>query len=89
MRAERREDVRARQLKRCFRPTQGCVGGRARAERTRNMRCMFMTLDVSKLSGWLKAVACCRVRGRVYGVAVVVAQAAHRTAGARLCGPQG
>ena len=27
------------------------VGARARAERTWNMACMFVTLDVSKLSG--------------------------------------
>ena len=31
-------------------PTQGW-GGRARAERTRNMKLMVVTLDVSKLSG--------------------------------------
>ncbi len=48
------------------------------------MRFMFLTLDVLKLSGWLKAVACCRVRARIWGGAVVVAQAAHRAAGARL-----
>ena len=41
-------------------PTQGW-GARARAERTRNMRFMVVTLDVSKLSGWLNADACCRV----------------------------
>jgi hypothetical protein len=39
-------------------------GPRARAERTSNMRCMVLTLEVSKLSGWLKADACCRVEGR-------------------------
>ena len=44
-------------------PTQGW-GDRARAERTENMYCMYLTLDVSKLSGWLKAVACCRVEKR-------------------------
>ena len=31
------------------------------AERTRNMYCMFVTLDVSRLSGWLYADAYCRV----------------------------
>ena len=36
--------------------------GRARAERTSNIRCMLVTLDVSKLSGWLNAVA--RYRGK-------------------------
>ena len=32
----------------------------ARAERTLNMYCMAVTLDVSKLSGWLNATAFCR-----------------------------
>ena len=41
------------------------VGARARAERTKNMPLplmpfMFVTLDVSKLSGWLNALALCR-----------------------------
>ena len=44
------------------------VGARARAERTSNMACMFVTLDVSKLSGWLNAYACCRVERRACGV---------------------
>ena len=35
--------------------------GRARAERTENMYPMFVTLDVSRLSGWLNADAYCRV----------------------------
>ena len=30
-------------------------GPRARAERTRNMLLMSLTLEVSRLSGWLKA----------------------------------
>eukprot|EP00964_Phaeocystis_antarctica_P150809 scaffold118299_cov60-Phaeocystis_antarctica.AAC.2 len=44
------------------------VGGgyRACAERTLNIQLMSMTLDVSKLSGWLKADASCRVERRVY-----------------------
>ena len=33
---------------------------RARAERTQNMPSMFVTLEVSKLSGWLNADAYCR-----------------------------
>jgi len=45
-------------------PTQGLRGPRARAERTSNMEVMVVTLEVSKLSGWLKADACCRVEGR-------------------------
>ena len=31
------------------------LGGRAHAELTANMACMSVTLDVSRLSGWLKA----------------------------------
>ena len=34
--------------------------GRAGAERTVNISAMFVTLDVSKLSGWLNADAYCR-----------------------------
>ena len=37
---------------------------RARAERTLNVANMVVTLEVSKLSGWLKAGAHCRVEGR-------------------------
>jgi hypothetical protein len=39
-------------------------GPRARAERTRNMWLIVVTLEVSKLSGWLKADASYRVEGR-------------------------
>ena len=44
-------------------PTQGW-GHRARVERTENILRMEMTLEVSKLSGWLKALALCRVGRR-------------------------
>ena len=44
-------------------PTQGW-GGRARAERTQNMRYVFVTRDMSKRSAWLNAVASCRVERR-------------------------
>ena len=37
------------------------VAGRARAERTWNMCCMKVTLEMSKYSGWLNAYAHCRV----------------------------
>ena len=37
------------------------TAARARAERTENMPCMDVTLEVSKLSGWLNAAALCRV----------------------------
>ena len=39
-----------------------------REERTRNMELMSVTLDVSKLSGWLKADAACRVERRACDV---------------------
>ena len=35
--------------------------GRARAEQTKNMRSMSVTLDVSKLSGWSNTDVPCRV----------------------------
>ena len=40
------------------------LGARHGEERTSNMRVMSVTLDVSKLSGWLNAVALCRVERR-------------------------
>ena len=45
-------------------PTQGLGAKGTRGERTYNMKLMVVTLEVSKLSGWLKAYACCRVEGR-------------------------
>ena len=36
--------------------------GRARAKRTENMYPMFVTLDVSRPSGWLNEDANCRVK---------------------------
>ena len=46
-------------------PGDSRLGPRARAERTWNMFCMVVTLDVSKLSGWLNADAPpCRVERR-------------------------
>ena len=36
------------------------AAGRARAERTLNMDIMFVTLEVSRLSGWLNATALCQ-----------------------------
>ena len=38
-------------------------GPKARAVRTWNMAVMVVTLEVSKLSGWLKADADCRLEG--------------------------
>ena len=42
---------------------KGSAGGRGRGEgtRTSNISSMLVTPDVSKLSGWLKAAAYCRV----------------------------
>ena len=64
------------------------VEGRARAERTKNMYPMSVTLDVSRLSGWLNADAYCRVErkhkragvriGRREGVRAAAAHAACR-----------
>jgi hypothetical protein len=48
-------------------PAQG-LGARARAERTSNMRYMVVTLEVSKLSGWLKAYAACRVEREEHAI---------------------
>ena len=38
--------------------------GRARAERTANIPAMSVTLDVSRLSGWLNADVPCRAQGK-------------------------
>ena len=43
------------------------MGPRARAERTTNMDFMLVTLDVSRLSGWLNALALCRVENWACG----------------------
>ena len=42
------------------------VGAGHGEERTANMLYMLVTLEVSKLSGWLNADACCRVGRRAY-----------------------
>ena len=66
VRAGRREGAGWRRRKRHLHgegPTQGW-GARARVERTRNMLFMFVTLDVSKVSGWLNAFAFYRVERR-------------------------
>ena len=43
-------------------------GARTRAGRTQNICSMVVTLDVSKLSGWLNTHAYCRVEGRACDV---------------------
>ena len=61
VRAGRREGVGWRRRKRHARGrTDPKLGARARAERTLNMAYMLVTLEVSKLSGWLNALAICR-----------------------------
>jgi len=79
VRAGRREGVGRRRRKRHARgrPDSRLSGARARAERTRNMAPMFVTWEVSKLSGWLKAYAFCRVE-----------REGHMRCGAR-CAPGG
>ena len=47
-------------------PAVKAGGAMACAERTWNMVRMSVTLDVSKLSGWLNADAPCRVERRAY-----------------------
>ena len=56
--------VRAAQSARTGRDRLKASWARARAERTSNMLPMFVTLDVSKLSGWLNADTPCRVERR-------------------------
>ena len=51
-------------------------GLRACAERTENMWLMSVTLDVSKLSGWLNAYAYCRVERRACDAGRVTAREA-------------
>jgi hypothetical protein len=45
-------------------PTQGLGAKGTRGERTENMKRVSVTLEVSKLSGWLNADAPYRVEGR-------------------------
>ena len=65
--ARRREGVRRRRRKRRARGKARlkAVGGQGtRAERTENMTLMSVTLEVSRLSGWLNACAPCRAERR-------------------------
>ena len=66
VRAGRREGVGWRRRKRHARGgPDSRLGVRARVERTANMPPMVVTLDVSKLSGWLNAPGLyCRVERR-------------------------
>ena len=51
---------------------------RARAERTQNMDPMWVTLDVSRLSGWLNNLAPCRVEREGIGRAAACGQGGGR-----------
>ena len=67
--AQEREGVRWRRRNQHARGgPDSRMGARARAERTWNMKPMLVTLDVSKLSGWLNAIAPCRVKRRACDV---------------------
>ena len=52
------------------------IGDRTGVERTLNICCMVVTLEVSKLSGWLNADALCRE-----------SRGGHAVRGRRGCGP--
>ena len=54
--------------------------GRARAGRTENMDPMCVTLDVSRLSGWLNAYALCRVTRESIGGGATCGQGGGRVA---------
>ena len=60
------------------RPATVEVEGRARAERTPNMYLMDVTLDVSRLSGWLNANAPCRVTRESIGGGATCGQGGGR-----------
>ena len=63
MRAGRREaagDCGARGMQKRARLQIGVRAGGGAQERTSNMPCMLVTLEVSKFSGWLNADADCR-----------------------------
>jgi hypothetical protein len=65
VRAGRRERGYEAAATACTGPTLKRLGAKGtRGERTSNMLYMAVTLEVSQLSGWLKADACCRVEGR-------------------------
>ena len=57
----------------------------ARAERTANIISIVVTLDVSKLSGWLNAIAYCRVEREAWEEG----REAGRAGGLRACGGGG
>eukprot|EP00964_Phaeocystis_antarctica_P063591 scaffold38171_cov50-Phaeocystis_antarctica.AAC.11 len=62
--------------------------GHARS-RTRNMYPMLVTLDVSRLSGWLNDVAPCRVQREAYRESDMEGQETGGRWGSSLCNVQG
>ena len=52
-------------------------------EHTKNMRYMVVTLEVSKLSGWLNACASCRVETRACGAGPGIRVGMREAAGDR------
>ena len=76
--------VGRRRRKRRSRGWPNCrLGARARAERTLNMPLMSVTLDVSKLGGWLNATVFCRVERSVYDAGRGAGQGRHKGVGRR------
>ena len=63
--------------------------GHARGERTVNIKLVSVTLEVSKLSGWLKADACCRVEGRAHAMRGGEVRAGRRSLSREAGGPVG
>ena len=69
MRVGRRERRQATAVQAACRAGLDCrLGAGHGEERTQNMPSMFVTLEVSKLSGWLNANAPCRESKGAYGV---------------------
>ena len=63
------------------------IEGRVCLERTLNMSLMVLTLDVSRLSGWLNADAFCQVETRAHDASEVWAAGGYREGGG--CGGGG
>ena len=83
--------ARRPRMQRAREGSTGVSGRRARAKCTLNMWFMTVTLDVSKLSGWLNAFAVCRVERRAYDVGRGAGREAGRLVGrgGRACSVQG
>jgi hypothetical protein len=77
----------------CVAQLGSVLGRRRRRKRTCNMRLMSVTLEVSKLSGWLKACASCQRRhpteGNVWhaGDVRTADERANQQRARRACGP--